>query len=89
MADDYVAFLLDLWHHGQMVHKINKTDLHEQVQDELSNLEMTNEGRTKLTKALRKIQNLEEDNKASEVIKLKTQTDNIRKEKERLLDNYR
>lgn len=55
MADDYVAFLLDLWHHGQMVHKINKTDLHEQVQDELSNLEMTNEGRTKLTKALRKI----------------------------------
>ena len=89
MADDYVAFLLDLWHHGQMVHKINTTDLHEQVQDELSNLEMTNEGRTKLTKALRKIQNLEEDNKASEVIKLKTQTDNIRKEKERLLDNYR
>ena len=55
MADDYVAFLLDLWHYGQMVHKINKTDLHEQVQDELSNLEMTNEGRTKLTKALRKI----------------------------------
>ena len=66
---------------------INKTDLHEQVQDELSNLEMTNEGRTKLTKALRKIWNLEEDNKASEVIKLKTQADNIRKEKERLLDN--
>ena len=24
MADDYVAFLLDLWHYGQMVHKINK-----------------------------------------------------------------
>ncbi len=24
MADDYAAFLLDLWHYGQMVHKINK-----------------------------------------------------------------
>lgn len=24
MAYDYAAFLLDLWHYGQMVHKINK-----------------------------------------------------------------
>lgn len=24
MADDYAAFLLDLWHYGQMVHKINE-----------------------------------------------------------------
>lgn len=24
MAYDYATFLLDLWHYGQMVHKINK-----------------------------------------------------------------
>lgn len=64
---------------------INKDELHEQVHDELSCLEMTSNGRNKLTKALRKIWNLEEDTRASEVAKLRTQVVNLAKEKEHLL----
>lgn len=66
---------------------IGRDEAHCQIANHLNSLDLTDEGRRKLTNALGKVWGAEEKNSASEVIRLRNQIINIRKVKDELLDS--
>ncbi len=65
---------------------INRDDLHGKVITILNTLDMTKEGRKAVTREVRKIWRLEEDDNAEEIVRLRTQVASMRRRKNELID---